>query len=153
VNNFKPGMPEWNFRAPQLVDFSSAIDTNCFAQGSTFAVDAILPQHLRALAKGLAGVAFESDAFAVCDIAHQMLYGKPLEYDSNGTKFVCKSKPKVFWKVQLWNSFFDSLLNCDASNVTSSVSSLRKQFEEYLLSVSSKLPQLKTQLQDLKCMF
>jgi hypothetical protein len=150
-SNFKPGGSEWAFRAPALTDLSKAVDTKSFSGSAAFSPSAMtLPPQLQELVASRATCSFEIDALAICDIAHSLLFGKPIavELDAAG-RWKVTSSFKSYWKAP-WAAFFDNLLNVDAENLSNVVQSLLSQLEKYFQANPGKVRSLQSALSNLK---
>jgi checkpoint serine/threonine-protein kinase len=102
-----------------------------------------------AMRKGLSW-SFDADTFGICASAHVLLYGTHIDIDYNpSTKRWKPRKPlRRYWQKDLWNEFFDTLLNLDELSQTAlgsrpgSLRDLRKKFEAHVRGRSSELESL-----------
>lgn len=149
--NFKPGGSEWAFRAPCITDLSKAIDTKSFAADVMFNPAVMsLPPQLQEVLASREGCSFEIDALAICDIVHQLLFGKPIVIDMDASgKWRVPTPVKSFWKAP-WAALFDGLLNATGAEMTTISRSLRSQIEKYFTANPGKLRSLQTALSNLK---
>jgi checkpoint serine/threonine-protein kinase len=75
------------------------------------------------------------DTFGLCASAHVLLFGCHMDivYDSQSCRWQTKKKLRRYWRQDLWESMFGSLLNLtpgDSHSIRLGV--LRKEFETYL---------------------
>lgn len=139
-----------------LVDFGRAVDMKAAAEQGMDPMDVRLEgsaaeedMECVAMRKGLSW-SFDADTFGLCAGAHVLLYGTHIEIDySPSTRRWMPRKPlRRYWKKDLWNDFFDTLLNLDELSQTAlgsrpgSLRDLRKKLEAHLRSRSSELESL-----------
>jgi checkpoint serine/threonine-protein kinase len=129
-----------------LVDFGRAVDLKAAAKPEIDPMDVRLEgscaekdMECVAMRKGLSW-SFDVDTFGVCASAHVLLYGSHIEIDCNSTTKRWKPRKPLrrYWQKDLWNDFFDTLLNLDEVSQTAlgshprSLRALYKKMETYI---------------------
>ena len=144
-----------DFSSLTLVDFGSAVDllqnpdyttenvNNVFFNGNTAKKD------MQCIAmRNNQSWSFDADAFGLSCCAHVLLYGKHMEIRKNKKRrWMPSTSLKRYWHQDLWNEFFDTLLNldCNSRSPDSQVSSMHglyKKIDAYLETESNTLYQL-----------
>lgn len=139
-----------------LVDFGRAVDLMAAAKSGMDAMDVRLEgsaseedMECVAMRKGL-GWSFDADTFGLCAAAHVLLFGTHMEihYDASTKRWKPRKPLRRYWKKDLWNEFFDTLLNLDEVSQTAlgsrpgSLRDLRRKLEAHVMSRRSELESL-----------
>lgn len=127
-----------------LVDFGRAVDLTRLVEGGRDVMDlkltggGIVDESMMCVAmrKGHPW-SFDADTYGICSSAYSLLFGKHIEITQGRNKrWKPRDSLKRYWQTELWNEFFDTLLNSDeGSSIGSrprSLRSLRLKFESYL---------------------
>lgn len=118
-NGYKAdGSGGWKYKGVSIIDFGRTVDLDNFAPGQTFTTDVKTDKHDCAEVKEGRPWVYQPDYFGLACIAHVLLFGKYLEVveqprrDAKGkTRYVIKEPLKRYHQANLWNRFFDLLLN------------------------------------------
>lgn len=118
-NSYKAdGSGGWKHKGVSIIDFGRAVDLDNFKAGETFTTDVKTDKHDCAEVKEGRPWVYQPDYFGLACIAHVLLFGKYLEPVQTGTdaktggaRYVIKEPLKRYHQANLWNRFFDILLN------------------------------------------
>ncbi|KAG0598863.1 hypothetical protein M758_12G106700 [Ceratodon purpureus] len=134
----KPG--SWKQQGVCLIDWGRSIDISLFADGTEFVGDSKTDGFRCTEMIEKKPWTFQVDTYGLCGVAHCLLHGSYMEIQkssSNGTSEVInrpKAPYKRYWNVNLWQNFFETLLNLNTSKSYDTLSKLRRSFENYLRS-------------------
>ncbi|DBA03655.1 TPA: hypothetical protein N0F65_006834 [Lagenidium giganteum] len=135
----------------RLIDFGRAIDTCHYSPGTKFAGSC----HTKGFqcVEMLSGQLWTNqiDTFGICGTVHCMLFGEYMEVHSRKTrdertKWTIKKPFKRYWSVALWKELFDTLINVPSCDEQPSLGLLRRRFEGYLTTESSRMKELEDTL-------
>ena len=161
LSNFKYSdtiLHQVNFSDLTLVDFGNAVDLK---QSSDLNIDdcrnvlfcghtARKDMQCVAMRNGQSW-SYDADTFGVVCCAHVLLYGKHMEIKKrNDNRWAPSTLLKRYWKQDLWNEVFDTLLNRNdiihtgllADSRGSGLCELRKKIDAHLKSKARKLHEL-----------
>ena len=139
-----------------LVDFGRAVDLKAAAKPGIDPMDVRLEgscaekdMECVAMRKGISW-SFDVDTFGVCASAFVLLHGSHIEIkeDSTTERWKPHKPPRRYWQKDLWNEFFDKLLNLDEVSHSAlgshpvSLRALYKKMEDYVQAESTKLESL-----------
>jgi len=127
-----------------LVDFGRAIDLT--ATNSSDPLKALFTGNIAA--DGTPSIAMKEDrpwgididTYGLCASTHVLLFGVHMETEKRGSRWGLRKPLRRYWDKELWNTFFDTLLNSTidgAEDIVSgshpnSLRSIRKMFEAHL---------------------
>ena len=142
-----------------LVDFGRAVDLekvsdqsnylNTLFKGAVAAEDMECGTMRRGLPWGV-----ELDLFGLCASSFILLFGSHMEVvqDKNNGRWRLQKSFRRYWEKDLWQLFFDTLLNFDPHSKEKSLNNIRISFDEYISGkerkreIASHLVQLYTHL-------
>lgn len=130
----RPG--SWKEKGLTLIDLGRAIDLMAFPEGAKFVGDSYTEGfRCSEMIEGKPWT-YEADMHCVAATVHTLLFGKYMEVQkvagSEGvSRYRLREPLKRYWQADLWETFFDSLLN---SNDSCPLNSLRRMFEEHIAS-------------------
>lgn len=118
-NSYKAdGSGGWKHKGVSVIDFGRAVDLDNFKPGQTFTTDVKTDKHDCAEVKEGRPWVYQPDYFGLACIAHVLLFGKYLEPLQTGIdaksgrpRYAIKEPLKRYHQANLWNRFFDILLN------------------------------------------
>ncbi|PWN53074.1 hypothetical protein IE53DRAFT_339471 [Violaceomyces palustris] len=130
----------WSSKGLTLIDFGRAIDLSRFPKGQTFIADwSPDPRDCPEMRQAQPWT-FETDYFGVASVAYCLLFGKYIETTTTTTndKTRCRINQtlKRYWQVEIWNTFFETLLNPKSFDpslpITEEIRSIREQMQVWL---------------------
>jgi len=142
------GAGGWSTKGIRLIDFGRTIDTNLFPLGQQFTTDWKVDKRDCLEMRQKLPWTYETDYYGLVGIVYCLLYGKYMEMpvlkeDSDGR--VIQKLPatlKRYWKVDIWEPFFDMLLNPHQFGtqlpIVDELSSMRRRMEAWLVENSAK---------------
>jgi len=143
------GAGGWSTKGIRLIDFGRTIDTNLFPPGQQFTTDWKVDKRDCLEMRQKLPWTYETDYYGLVGIVYCLLYGKYMEMpvlkeDSDGR--VIQKLPetlKRYWKVEIWEPFFDMLLNPHQFGtelpIVDELSSMRRRMEAWLVVISAKI--------------
>jgi checkpoint serine/threonine-protein kinase len=143
----KPGA--WQQQGVSLIDWGRSIDLSLFAEGVEFVGDSKTDGFRCTEMIEKKPWVFQVDTYGLCGVVHCLLHGNYMEIDkrpTNGTSQVInrpKAPYKRYWNVNLWQNFFETLLNLNTAKSYDTLHSLRRSFEDYLRSDSGLTKKLR----------
>jgi checkpoint serine/threonine-protein kinase len=78
---------------------------------------------------------YQIDYFGIASIAHTILYGGYMKLAKHNGKYEPSGKPKRWWNVKLWNSFFHDFLNIEDCDSMPNLVQTRQMFESFVFEV------------------
>jgi checkpoint serine/threonine-protein kinase len=142
------GAGGWSTKGIRLIDFGRTIDTNLFPLGQQFTTDWKVDKRDCLEMRQKLPWTYETDYYGLVGIVYCLLYGKYMEMpvlkgDTDGR--VIQKLPamlKRYWKVDIWEPFFDALLNPHqfgtALPIVDELASMRRRMEAWLVDNSAK---------------
>ena len=135
IEEWTPNRPgTWRERGIALIDFGRSIDLTAHAPGAAFIGDCGT-ENFRCV-EMLSGKpwTFQADTFGALGCAHVMLFGTYMEVDfDEGTGRWRRREPlKRYWQTELWEPFFDVLLNVPSCQQQPELHRFRAAFEQHL---------------------
>lgn len=126
----------WAQRGVCLIDFGRAIDTTLFPASTQFIADWKADElDCPAMHEGRPWT-YEPDYFGLASIAHLLLFGTYLKpARSPGGNYRISQSLKRYWQRELWNEFFDTLLNPANHGplpISAALQECRQKFEVWL---------------------
>lgn len=120
-NSYKAdGSGGWKHKGVSMIDFGRTVDLDNFDPGQTFTTTVKTDNHDCAEVREGRPWVYQPDYFGLACIAHVLLFGKYLEVaqqtnknnSGNGQpRYTIKEPLKRYHQANLWNRFFDILLN------------------------------------------
>lgn len=139
----------WKQQGVCLIDWGRSIDLTLFAEGTEFVGDSKTDGFRCTEMIEKKPWTFQVDTYGLCGVAHCLLHGNYMEIDkrsSNGAPQVVyrpKAPYKRYWNVNLWQNFFETLLNLKTDKSYDTLNKLRRSFEDYLCSDSALTKKLR----------
>lgn len=143
----RSGEEGWDNQKLVLIDFGRSVDLTLFSEGKQFLTSFKTDQQDCPLMNKHEPWSFEADYYGIAAIIHTLLFGKYIEINElkNG-KYKLKEPLKRYWqRDELWNQFFDILLNTYYNNninekypIIDELKYQRNKFETWLEANSSQ---------------
>lgn len=141
------GAGGWSTKGIRLIDFGRTIDTSLFPPGQQFTTDWKVDKRDCLEMRQKLPWTYETDYYGLVGIVHCLLFGKYMEMpvlkDTDGR--VIQKLPstlKRYWKVDIWEPFFDMLLNPHQFGtelpIVDELSSIRQRMEAWLVNKSAE---------------
>ena len=141
------GAGGWSTKGIRLIDFGRTIDTSLFPPGQQFTTDWKVDKRDCLEMRQKLPWTYETDYYGLVGIVYCLLYGKYMEMpalkDVDGR--VTQKLPstlKRYWRVDIWEPFFDMLLNPHQFGtelpIVDELSSIRGRMEAWLVDNSAK---------------
>jgi hypothetical protein len=129
-----------------LVNFENAVDMSAFEPAVMFRSNFDRPFDTCIDCPKLISGSYrmEQEYYSCASVAHQLLFGKPLEIDP-GARVSLRHPLKSYWS-SVWEDVFDSLLNGSAEGIVEQleefmvISSKGKSLKSLMISISESLP-------------
>lgn len=151
-NSYKAdGSGGWKHKGLSMIDFGRTVDLDNFEAAQTFITDVKTDKHDCAEVREGRPWVYQPDYFGLACIAHVLLFGKYLETQSSKDsqtgqfRYSIKEPLKRYHQANLWNRFFDLLLNPTsftnsdpAKPITHLLKESRHDMERWLESNSDK---------------
>lgn len=115
-----------------LIDFGVSIDMRLLAGNAKFYFKFEKAENLIIEMLENKPWNYQIDYFGVANIVHTILYGGYMKVVKNNGKYEPSGKPKRWWNVKLWTSFFQEFLNIQDCHSLPDLVKTRKLFESFL---------------------
>lgn len=116
--------------ALQLIDFGSAVDMDWYKKDEAFTHIVKTENFTCCEMMEKKPWTYQIDLFGLAGTAHVMLFGRYMEVEKKLIGWSIKSKFPRYLKKQLWEQFFNTLLNVPNCRVMPNLQALKDQFEE-----------------------
>ncbi|QLG74447.1 hypothetical protein HG535_0G03300 [Zygotorulaspora mrakii] len=128
----------WSKKGIYLIDFGRSFDMTLLRPGTKFKADWKTDQQdCYEMRHGLPW-SFEADYYGLAGIVHSMLFGQFIEtVQGVNERLKLKTPFRRYWRQEIWNSVFDTLLNSGSFStlpITARLAEERSKIEEYLNS-------------------
>ena len=153
IEEWTPKRPgTWRERGIALIDFGRSIDLTAHAPGAAFMGDCGT-ENFRCV-EMLSGKlwTFQADTFGALGCVHVMLFGTYLEvdFDEGASRWRRREPLKRYWQTELWEPFFDALLNVPSCQQQPELRRFRTAFEEHL-AAPARAAEVRKELMELTC--
>jgi checkpoint serine/threonine-protein kinase len=142
------GAGGWSTKGIRLIDFGRTIDTNLFPPGQQFTTDWKVDKRDCLEMRQKLPWTYETDYYGLVGIIYCLLFGKYMEMpvlkEAADGRDIQKlpAMLKRYWKVDIWEPFFDMLLNPHQFGtelpIVDELSSMRRRMEAWLVDNSAK---------------
>ncbi|KAK0469804.1 uncharacterized protein EV420DRAFT_67422 [Desarmillaria tabescens] len=131
----------WSSKGIKLIDFGRTIDTRLFPSGQQFIADWATDERDCFEIREDRPWTYQTDYFGLAGIVYCLLFGKYFQSNSiinSGGRYKIATPFKRYWQTDIWNEFFDLLLNpCQIREdgnlpLCSELESIRVQMETWL---------------------
>ncbi|PBK75636.1 hypothetical protein ARMSODRAFT_1079846 [Armillaria solidipes] len=131
----------WSSKGIKLIDFGRTIDTRLFPSGQQFIADWAADERDCFEIREDRPWTYQTDYFGLAGIVYCLLFGKYFQSNSisePGGRYKIATPFKRYWQMDIWNEFFDLLLNpCQSREdgslpLCSELESIRVQMETWL---------------------
>ena len=146
-----PGRPgSWRERGLALIDFGRSIDLATHAPGTLFCGDCGTENFRCVEMQTGAPWTFQADTFCALGCVHAMLWGTymDIDHDADAQRWRRRAPLRRYWHAELWEPFFDALLNVPSCDAQPALADFRASFEAFLAAPERAL-EVRAQLMEL----
>jgi hypothetical protein len=125
---------DWNAKGLILIDFGRSIDVSLYPDGTSFTGNYGASQFKCIEMQTNRPWTYQQDLYGICGVVHTMLFNKYMEVEQrpDTKKWALKDKVKRYYNVELWNDFFNTLLNIPDCSSIPNLKHFQTRFEEHI---------------------